>query len=61
MDTIETARAHGDLDQYATLRGIVLTYQRSILEYVYESEELDPATTRRDTGESSRCQALTTR
>jgi uridine phosphorylase len=45
MDTIEYARAHGDLDQYATLRGIVLTYQRSILEYVYESEELDPATT----------------
>jgi hypothetical protein len=43
MDTIEYARAHGDLDQYASLRGIVLTYQGSILEYVYESEGLDPA------------------
>ena len=45
MDTIEYARAHGDLDGYATLRGIVLTYQRSILQHVYKSEGLDPATT----------------
>jgi uridine phosphorylase len=46
-DTIAYVRAHGDLDDYQPLNGIVLTYQRSVLEHVYSSEQLDPTTTER--------------
>ena len=40
-NTIDYVRAHGDLEGYKELRGIILTYQRSVLEYVYESEQLE--------------------
>jgi uridine phosphorylase len=46
-DTIDYVRAHGDLDEFHALRGVVLTYQRSVLEHVYASQRLDPATTAR--------------
>lgn len=46
-DTIDYVRAHGDLDEFHALRGVILTYQRSVLEHVYASERLDPATTAR--------------
>ena len=42
-DSIDYARAHGDLDEFQTLRGIIFTYQPSLLEHVYASERLDPA------------------
>jgi uridine phosphorylase len=46
-DTIDYVRAHGELDAYTTLRGILFTYQRSVLDHVYTVEGLDPATTER--------------
>jgi uridine phosphorylase len=46
-DTIEYVRAHGDLEGYEELRGIILTYQRSVLEHAYDSEQLDPQRTPR--------------
>jgi uridine phosphorylase len=46
-DTIEYARAHGDLDEFHTLRGIIFTYQPSLLMHVYASERLDPTASER--------------
>lgn len=46
-DSIDYARAHGDLDEFQTLRGIIFTYQPSLLEHVYASERLDPAASER--------------
>src|ERR1700693_1702684 len=40
-DTIRYARAHGDLDAYNPPDPIVMTYQRSVLEHLLRSEELD--------------------
>jgi uridine phosphorylase len=40
-DTIRYARAHGDLDRYDPPDAIVMTYQRSVLEHLLRSEELD--------------------
>jgi hypothetical protein len=46
-DSIDYARAHGDLNEFHTLRGIIFTYQPSLLEHVYASERLDPAASER--------------
>jgi uridine phosphorylase len=46
-DTIDYVRTHGDLDAFSTLKGVILTYQRSILDHVFTAEGLDPATTER--------------
>jgi hypothetical protein len=46
-DTIAYVRAHGDLNGYTELKGVILTYQRSVLEHVFASENLDQATTKR--------------
>jgi uridine phosphorylase len=40
-DTIRYARAHGDLDGYNPPDAIVITYQRSVLEHLLRSEDLD--------------------
>jgi uridine phosphorylase len=40
-DTIEYARTHGDLANYRALKGVILTYQRSILEHVMASERIE--------------------
>ncbi len=46
-DTIAYARAHGDLDGYRPLEGVILTYQRSVLDHVLASEHIDERTIRR--------------
>ncbi len=46
-DSIDYARAHGDLGEFQTLRGIIFTYQPSLLEHVYAAERLDPASSER--------------
>ncbi len=40
-DTIDYVRAHGDLEGYQTLEGVILTYQRSVLDYVLARERID--------------------
>jgi uridine phosphorylase len=40
-DTIDYVRAHGDLDGYRELKGIIVTYQRSVLQHVFAREQLD--------------------
>lgn len=47
QDTITYARAQGDLDGYRQLKGIILTFQRSVLEHVFASEQLDEGRARR--------------
>jgi uridine phosphorylase len=46
-DTIAYVRAQGDLDDYRPLRGVIFTYQRSILDHVSTSERLDAAAAHR--------------
>jgi uridine phosphorylase len=40
QDTIEYARVHGDLAGYRPLKGIIMTYQRSLLEHILATEHI---------------------